>query len=182
MIAQTNPPSAASDAAAAAAAPAAVPLVSVGEILNSFEAFIAEHGNQQRALYDQMMCTIREMYAVANPADDKGTSAGSLRKTKKKLTANRVSLASLNNLALYLTAHQRLVSSLIGDIADGKIGKTSRKVAISKRKIVAKKRKVESDGGGGGGEAPGEIVEEGIAKSQKMIDKAEKLLRRLEGK
>lgn len=169
MISETKPP-------VAEGAPAAVPLVSTGEILNSFEAFIAEHGNQQKALYDQMMCSIREMYAGASH-DDRGASS-SLRKTKKKLVGNRVSLASLNNLTLFLTAHQRLVSSLIGDIADGKIGKTSRKVAHSKKKILAKKRRVES----GGNESPVEIVVEGMAKSQEMIDKAEKLLRRLEGK
>ena len=108
------------------------------EVCDSFAVLISEHANQQKALYDQMLVSIREMYEAPEE---------SVRGKNKKLAANRVSLVSLTNLGLYLTAHQRLVSSLIADIADGKIGRKSRKVSDgrSKKGEEVKKRKLEEE-------------------------------------
>ena len=164
-------------AAAAAEAPQPVePAVPVSgkEVCDSFAVFISEHANQQKALYDQMLGSIREMYEA--PGE-------SVRGKNRKLAANRVSLVSLTNLGLYLTAHQRLVSSLIADIADGKIGKKSRRASDARPKKAVpeeeapKKRKLEKEE-----EVEAPRVAESETKSQKMIDRAASLLRRLENK
>lgn len=184
-------------------APSAAPVqVTTEEMVDSFKAFASEHDSQQKWLYDQMMNCVREMYAA--PVAE----GMNLRKTKKKLAANRVSVATLNNLILYMSAHHRLVSSLVADIADGKIGKTSRRVANSRKQIQSKKRKLESGGtfvGGSrqvpDGEEDGEDEEDeeedesvdansnyGGPETQQLLlsptasEKAAKLLKTLEGK
>lgn len=136
-------------------APSAAPVqVTTEEMVDSFKAFASEHDSQQKWLYDQMMNCVREMYAA--PVAE----GMNLRKTKKKLAANRVSVATLNNLILYMSAHHRLVSSLVADIADGKIGKTSRRVANSRKQIQSKKRKLESGGTSVGGSRQAQDGEE----------------------
>jgi hypothetical protein len=154
--------------------------VSAKEVSESFQVLVNGHSEQQRALYDQMVSSIRQMYEFP------GESA---RGTSKKLAANRVSLMSLTNLAMYLTAHQRLVSSLVADIADGKIGKKSRKAKDRKTKgEETKKRKLEERDAAVPvqTEEKKRKLEEAVtkteAKSMTMADRAASLLRRLESK
>ena len=87
------------------------------EIVKSFEVFANEQAAQQKALHDQMMTCVKSMFSNA---DNTGG-------TRKKINSNRVSLGTVNSLNLYLSAHQRLVTSLICDIAEGRIGKNCRK-------------------------------------------------------
>ena len=80
------------------------------EVIDAFECYVADHLDHQQAMYIQMMAAVRNMYARApysTPADQ----------------LNRISLATLNNLVHHLTSHQRLVTSLICDVAEGRINK-----------------------------------------------------------
>lgn len=89
------------------------------EVVKSFETFLDEHSLQQKALHDQMMASVRDMFA-------RGTGAAV---KKGKAPSNRVSLGTVNSLVMYLSANQRLVTSLICDIAEGRIGKATRRKA-----------------------------------------------------
>lgn len=84
------------------------------ESMELVEVFMSEQDSQRRALNNEMMATLKEMVNIDN--------------LSKKKNATRASIASISNLALYLTAHTRLMSSFMRDIADGKIYKTSRKM------------------------------------------------------
>lgn len=90
------------------------------------ETFLIEQHGLRRDLHNQMMLSLREMVN----ADLEGHS-------KLKHPA-RASIASISNLSLYLTAHHRLLSSFLRDIADAKIYKMSRK--IGKGKSTKKKK------------------------------------------
>lgn len=91
--------------------------IEVCEIVKSFEVFANEHATQQKVLQDQLMTCVKGMFSNTD------SSVGS----KKKMSYNRVSLGTVNSLMLYLTAQQRLVTSLMCDIAEGRIGKGFRK-------------------------------------------------------
>jgi hypothetical protein len=112
-------------------------IVTGDEVRKAFGAFASSHEDQQRNLFDEMLHSVAEMYEVSS---DKPVS---LRQGTKKLSANRVSVATLYSLTMYMSAHQRLLTSLINDVAEGKIGKTSRRVANSKKQFSNKKRKLE---------------------------------------
>lgn len=106
--------------------------IETNEVVKSFEAFLDEHVAQQKMLQDQMMASVRNMcYLPVN-----GTK-------KVKQTSNRVALGTINNLLLFMSAHQRLVSSLVCDIAEGRIGKANRKAKLQKNNLLplSKKRK-----------------------------------------
>ena len=103
------------------------------EALEAFEVFVGHHDQQQRALYGQMVACIRDLMRQHEPS--KSQSA------RRRHASNKFTLATLNSLAVYITAHQQFLNSLVSDIASGKIGKSSRKVNLSKKEIGQKPAK-----------------------------------------
>ena len=125
------PPQALSQGPVPAALPTVVhqtPQLTTAEALQAFEAFVTHHSEQQKALYNQMVVCIKEMF------EEPSTVSSGAAAKKNRATLSRFSMATMNNLALYITSHQRFLSSLIGDVANGRIGKASRKVNASKKK------------------------------------------------
>jgi len=104
------------------------------EAVKAFQVFTSHHSRQQKALYDQMTLCVKELLQP----DARFTNPNSAA-SRRKRTANRISMATMNSLALYITAHHSLLGCLVQDIADGRIGKLSRKVVYSKKKIGQKK-------------------------------------------
>ena len=103
------------------------------EALEAFEVFVGHHDQQQRALYGQMVACIRELMRQHEPSQSQSA--------RRRQASNKFSLATLNSLAVYITSHQQFLNSLVSDIASGKIGKSSRKVIMSKKEIGQKPAK-----------------------------------------
>lgn len=90
--------------------------------MEAVEHFLYEQHALRRNLHEHMMVSLREM-----------VKADLLQQGQSKLkNPARTSIASIGNISLYLTAHHRMMSSLLRDIADGKIYKMSRKMGKGK--------------------------------------------------
>lgn len=142
--------------------------IETSEVVKSFEVFLDEHAVQQKVLHDQMMASVRDM--CAPPGVTNGTTAAgpaALGTTKKaKVPSNKVSLGTVNSLVLYMSAQQRLVTSLICDIAEGRIGKgTRRKTARLQKKNYFPLKKVPYTAAAA--VAPTSIAHVGLKKDEK---------------
>ena len=118
------------------------------EALDSFEAFLSMHSEQHKAIYAQMMECIKGMFAEQQQQHS-GSSSGA---KKRSVSANRIFLGTVNCLAMYTMAHQRLLTSLIQDIADGRIGKVpatkkarNKAAATTSKKDEKKKEEKEAE-------------------------------------
>jgi len=71
---------------------------------------IVDHSSKQQELFEEMMAIITDP------------------------EARRFSKSSITNINFYITAHQKLMSSLIRDIESGRIGKRPRKYKLGSKK------------------------------------------------
>ena len=108
------------------------------EMFQTFETSLNDHRAEQNILHDRMLASVRDMFTPLPPG---------VKQTKSNI-GNKISLGTLNNLVVYLSAHQRLVTSLLCDIAEGRIGKVSRRKsvgALKTTKWMANKKKKDND-------------------------------------